>query len=246
MNFVVAMKQVPDIQQLRIRDRKPLLENVPQTYSKFDKNALEAAVQIKEQYGGEVIVVSVGNEELEDTVKEAIAGGGDRSYLVTGEELQQLESSEAAKVLAEVIKKIEDPGLILFSEGSADNYSGQVGSRVAEIMSLPQLSCVTEIRIEGDKAHLVRSLDDRFETFEVALPAVVIVEAGLNEPRIPSVTQVLKAGKKPKEVLSLKELGLTLKGGIIETRSNLAPDLNRKGIKLESIEALAEVLKAER
>lgn len=245
MNIVVAMKQIPDLQQLRIRNRKPILEDVPLTFGKIDKNALEAGVQLKETYGGEVVVIAAGNEELEDTVKEAMAAGGDRSYLVADEKAGSLESAESAKVLAQLIKKIDDCGLIIFGEGSGDNYSGQVGSRVAEILGLPQVGSVTGIAVEGEKLRLTRSLEERVEVVEVSMPAVVIVAADLNEPRIPSVSQVLKAGKKPKEVLEMDELDEPAEGKTVITLSNLAPEVNRKHITIKSVAELVEVLKTE-
>ena len=86
-------------------------------------------------------------------------------------------------------------------EGSADNYSGQVGPRLAEILGLPQVTYVSSLEVENDTIKAVRNLDDCFENVEVGTPAVVSVVSEINEPRIPSVTQILKAGKKPKEVV---------------------------------------------
>ncbi len=245
MNIVVPMKQIPDLQQLRIRNRKPVFDDVPLTFGKIDKNALEAAVQLKEIHGGEVIAVSVGNEDVEETIKEAAAAGADRSYLVAEDDALNLESSDAAQVLAAVIKKIDDVGLIIFSEGSGDNYSGQVGSRVAAILDLPQVGSVTEITINGSAVQVVKSLEDRIEVLEVQMPAVIVIAGDMNEPRLPSVTQVLKAGKKPKEIIELDDLDIKIKGNTIETLSNLAPEMNRKRIKVKTISEIIEVIKTE-
>jgi electron transfer flavoprotein beta subunit len=245
VNIVVPMKQIPDLQQLRIRNRKPVFDDVPLTFGKIDKNALEAAVQLKEIHGGEVIAVSVGNEDVEETIKEAAAAGADRSYLVAEDDALNLESSDAAQVLAAVIKKIDDVGLIIFSEGSGDNYSGQVGSRVAAILDLPQVGSVTEITINGSAVQVVKSLEDRIEVLEVQMPAVIVIAGDMNEPRLPSVTQVLKAGKKPKEIIELDDLDIKIKGNTIETLSNLAPEMNRKRIKVKTISEIIEVIKTE-
>lgn len=243
MNIVVAMKQVPDLQQLRIRNRKPLIKEAPLTFGKIDKNALEAAVQLKETYGGETIVVSVGSEELEDTIKEAMAAGGDQSYILADNNAADLESAEVAPILAEMIKKIDDCGLIIFGEGSGDNYSGQVGSRVAEILGLPQVGNVTEIAIDGDKLCMTRSLENTIEVVEINMPAVVLIAADLNEPRIPSVTQVLKAGRKPKEVMEIDSFSEPIKAKTLITLSNFAPEINRKQINIKNVGELVEVLK---
>ncbi len=245
MKIVVAMKQIPDLQQIRIRDRKPILDGVPLTFGKIDKNALEAAVQIKEAVNGEVVVVSVGNEELEDTIKEALAADADSSVMLIEDDIEKMDSAQTAKVLAELIKQVERYDLVIFGEGSGDNYSGQMGSRVAEILGLPQAGYVTSIEIDGIAAIVKRSLEDQEEILEVKLPAVISVAADLNEPRIPSVSKVLKAGKKPKEIFNLDDLDIEVCEALVATSSSLAPASNRKGIELKSVSELVEVLKSE-
>jgi electron transfer flavoprotein beta subunit len=246
MNIVVAMKQIPDLQQVRIRNREPVLDDVPLTLGNIEKNALEAGIELRDKTGGKVTVLSAGNEDIEDTVKEALAAGADEAFLVIDDSLDGAESSVIAGVLAASIQKMEEPSLILFGEGSGDNYSGQVGSRIAELLDLPQVSFASNIEIKGDKAIVTRSLEDGEEIVEVDLPAVVAVLADINEPRIPSVTQILKAGKKPKEVLELDELEIkdTGKAQVI-TVSNLAPETERKRIVVKSVDELIQALTAE-
>lgn len=246
MNIVVAMKQIPDLQQIRIRNRQPIFDDVPLTLGAIDKNALEAAVMLKDQLEAQVIVLSAGDENVEDTVKEALAAGADQCYLVVDEELKAAESSITAQVLAAALKQMEDrPDLILFGEGSGDNYSGQVGSRVAAILELPQVGYAKEIAINDGKAIITRSLEDSEEVVEVALPAVVTVMADINEPRIPSVSQILKAGRKPKEVAELDELNLELETAKIATISNLAPETERKRVVVKSVDELIQALTSE-
>ncbi len=246
MNIVVAMKQIPDLQQIRIRNREPVLDGVPATLGLIDKNALEAAVLLKEEQGGKVIVLSAGNEEVEETVKEALAAGADEGFLILDDELEGADGGVKARVLAEAIKKIDDVGLILFGEGSGDNYSGQVGSRVAELLDLPQVGYASKIEINDNGAVITRSLEDGEEIIETSLPVVVSVLGDINEPRIPSVTQILKAGKKPKEVLELEDLELNLTGlPEIKTLSNLAPETDRKQVKISTVEELIKALKTE-
>lgn len=238
MNIVVAMKQIPDLQQIRIRNRKPVLDDVALTFGNIDKNALEAGVQLKEATGSNLIVVSVGSEALEDTIKEALAAGADEAYMVFNDELEEMESSRSARLIGEAIKKMDDVGIILFGEGSGDNYSGQVGSRVAEILGLPQVGYAKSININRNSATVTRSLEDGEEVLEAELPIVVSVMADINEPRIPSVSQILKAGRKPKEILELDVKGKSM----LETLSNLAPEMQRKQIEVETIEKLLKVL----
>lgn len=246
MNIVVALKQVPDLQQIRIRNRQPVLDDVPLTLGNIDKNALEAAVALKEAQGGNVIALSAGDENVEDTIKEALAAGADEAFLVIDDQLQGAESSWAATVLAEAVKKIDEVGLLLLGEGSADNYSGQVGSRVAEILGWPQVAYAVNIEVNGSAATVTRSLEDCDEIVEVSLPAVVTVLSDINEARIPSVTQILKAGKKPKEVLELDDLDVELPDSSpVGTISNLAPDSQRKKVVVKTVDELLQALAAE-
>lgn len=242
MKIITAMKQVPDLQQIRIKDRKPLLDGVPWTFGKIDKNALEAAVQIKEAGDAEVVVVSVGNEELADTIKEALAADADQAVLITDDSTAQLDSAQTAIALAELIRKVDGYDLIIFGEGSGDNYSGQMGSRVADLLGLPQAGYVSAIQIEGENAVVRRSLEDQDEILEIRLPAVLMVAGDLNEPRIPSVTKILKAGKKPKESYSMEDLDINNGESRVENISNLAPLSSRKNIKLNSVGELASVI----
>ena len=247
MNIVVAMKQIPDLQQIRIRNRQPLFDDVPLTLGTIDKNALEAAVVLKEADESiKVTVLSAGNEEVEDTIKEALAAGADEAFLILDDALEGADSAAIAAVLAAAIKQMDGVDLILFGEGSGDNYSGQVGSRVAELLNLPQVGYVSSMEIKGGQAVVTRTLEDCDEVMEMALPGVISVMSGLNEPRIPSVTQILKAGKKPKEVLELDEVDVDIKKlAFKETISNLAPESNRKKIVVKSVDELLQGLRSE-
>jgi electron transfer flavoprotein beta subunit len=245
LNVLVAVKQIPDLQQVRIRNRQPVLEDVPMTLGNIDKNALEAAVQLKDQMDGKIIALSVGTEELEDTIKEALAAGADEACLVADDKLNGLESADAAAFIAELVNKIDDVGLILFGEGSGDNYSGQVGSRVAEILGWPQACYASAVQIGSGIVQVTRSLEDCEETVELTLPAVVSVVAGINEPRIPSVTQILKAGKKPCQVFTIEDMQYQCGDDRVLTISNLAPDSQRRQIRVSTVPELVESLKAE-
>jgi electron transfer flavoprotein beta subunit len=243
MKIVVAMKQIPDLQQIRIRNRKPVLDDVPLTFGNIDKNALEAAVQIREAMGGQVIVLCVGTPELEDTVKEALAAGADEARLVICAD--NPESNQSARLIAAAVRQIEPVDLILFGEGSGDNYSSQVGSRTAQILGLPQVGYANQIDVQENAVRIVRSLEDCEEVVEVLLPAVVTVLADINEARTPSVTQILKAGKKPREMVEARNLGIEPPASLIETISNLAPEMQRKQIAARTVAELVKALESE-
>jgi electron transfer flavoprotein beta subunit len=245
MKIVVAMKQIPDLQQIRIKNQQPVLDGVPYALGMIEKNALEAGIQLKETGEHSVVLASVGNEEVEETIKEALAVGADEAYMLLDESLENLESSQVAVLLAEIIRKIDDVGIILFGEGSGDNYSGQVGSRVAEILDMPQIGCASKIELSGQTAIVTRSLENADEILETNLPCVVTVLGDINEPRLPSVTQILKAGKKPKEIFELDDLDISLGDGLIQTISSLAPENERKGAQVKTVDDLISVLKTE-
>jgi electron transfer flavoprotein beta subunit len=233
MNIIVCVKQTVDLQQVRIRKetRQPVLENIPLTLGAIDKNALEEAVRLKDKSGGKIFVVSVGAETLEETIKEALAMGADEAVLVTAPILEGVESARAADLLAGAIQKMEGYDLILLGEGSADNYSGQVGPRLAEILDLPQITYVKSLEVNGGKVKAVRSLEDFLEEVEVEMPALLSVVSEINEPRIPAVTQILRAGRKPKKILKPADFPVQPAGGRwVDTLSNLAPIQERKGI----------------
>ena len=239
MKIVVAMKQIPDLQQIRIRNREPVLDEIPLTFGNIDKNALEAAVQIKESSDGRVYVLCVGTEDLEDTVKEALAAGADEARLIISSD--PLTSNQNAFLIARAVDEIGSVDLLLLGEGSGDNYSSQVGSRVAQILGWPQVGYVNHIELLGDKINATRSLEDGEEVLETSMPAVLTVTSDINQVRIPSVTQILKAGKKPRENLDAGDVPASL----IDTSSNLAPENQRRQIALNNVGDLVKALESE-
>lgn len=245
MNIVVAMKQTPDLQQIRIRDRNPVLEGVPFNFGSLDKNALEAAVDLKDAAGGKIIALAIGNSDLEDTIKEALAAGADEAYLLCDDAFGNHDSAQTAILIAESLKNIEDIGIVLFGEGSGDNYSGQMPGRVAELAGLPLLGYAKSLQLDGSTITAICSLEDCEETIKADAPVVISVVADINEVRIPAVTQILKAGKKPKEILDADDLKIELPAATVATLSSLAPESNRKRIVVKTTEELLAALKAE-
>jgi len=244
MNIVVAMKQIRDLQQIRIRNREPVWDDVPLTFGNIDKNALEAAVQIKEAGNAqEVIALCVGSNELEDTVKEALAAGADEARLIITE--KDLASNQNAHLIAEGIKELDSVNLILLGEGSGDDYSSQVGSRLGHILGWPQIGYASHIEVSGNTLRATRLIENVEEILEVNLPAVVTVASDINLARIPSVTQILRAGRKPKESREANSVSSKIPDVQVETISNLAPESQRKQIVIKSVSDLVKVLDTE-
>ena len=239
MNIVVCLKQIPDLQQIRIKDRKPLLEGAPLIFGDMDKSALEEAVRIKEKVEGtKVTALALGGAKLKDGIKEALAIGADEAVLLIDSAFEGSDTMGTAKALAKAIQKIGEYDLILCGEGSTDNYSGQVGPRLAEMLDLPQITYVRELETEDGKIKAVRNMEESFEVVEAELPALVTVADEINQPRLASLRDILKAARKPVQQWTAADLGLSedevgAQGSAIEVVSNLAPEQERKQVVLE-------------
>ncbi|MBS3753499.1 MAG: electron transfer flavoprotein subunit beta/FixA family protein [Anaerolineales bacterium] len=236
MHIVVCMKQVLDLEKIRIKPdtHEPVLEGVPVCLGDFEKNALEQAVRIKESLDDvTVTVVSVGSPKLNKTIMEALAIGADEAVILVDPHVNGSDAMGSAIVLANVIQKIGDCDLILLGEGSTDEYSGQVPSRLAEILDLPQVTYARELEVLDHRIRAVRDLEDMLESVEVELPALVSVTQEINQPRLPPLTAILKAGKKPLHVWSLEDINASAEevgtdAAVCEELSNLAPAKPRK------------------
>ncbi|MGA9350818.1 MAG: electron transfer flavoprotein subunit beta/FixA family protein [Anaerolineae bacterium] len=244
MNIVVCLKQIPDLQQIRIKDRKPLLEGAPLIFGDMDKNALEEAVRLKEKLvlseaegveGTKVTALAMGRAKLKDGIKEALAIGADEAVLLMDPLFAGSDSMGTAKTLAKAIEKIGEYDLILCGEGSTDNYSGQMGPRLAEILDLPQITYVRELEVEDNRIKAVRNMEESFEVVETELPALVTVANEINQPRLASLRDILKAARKPVQEWTAADLRLSedevgAKGAVMEVVSNLAPEQERKQV----------------
>lgn len=243
MNIIVCMKQVVDLEQIRIKadSRQPVLDGLPVLFGDFDKCALEESVRLKEKEGGKVTAVAAGSAKLKDTIKEALAIGADEAILLTDAAFQGSDTMGSARLLAKAVEKIGEYDLILLGDGSADNYSGQVPPRLAELLNLPQVGSVREMEVVDKKVRAVRDLEDALEVVEVDLPAVISVTSELNTPRLPPLSAILKAGRKPVHTWGPDDLGITTDlvgeaASTIEVLSNLAPLQDRKQIVFEDAE----------
>jgi electron transfer flavoprotein beta subunit len=248
MDIIVCLKQVPDLQQIRIKHetREPVLEGAPFIFGAFEKNALEEAVRLKEKHGGKVIALALGNAKLKDTIIEALAMGADEAVMLTDAAFARGGSASVAQALAAAIRKIGKFDLILMGEGSADNYSGQVIGRVAEWLDLPQITYVRELSVEGNRLRATRDLEDALEVVEAELPVIISATSELNTPRLPPLPAILKAARKPMKSLSPADLGIGAQAAVVQTLSNLAPEQARKQVLFEgeADKAVDELVKA--
>jgi electron transfer flavoprotein beta subunit len=260
MNIIVCMKQVIDLEQIRIKPntREPVIEGLPLLFGDFEKCALEEAVRIKEKHGGKVTALAVGSPKLKDTIKEALAIGADEAIILTELIFQDSDAMGSALVIAKTIEKIGDYDLILMGDSSADEYSGEIPPRVAELLDLPQVGFVREIELgtdsdqipEANKIRVVRDMEDVLEVVEVTMPAVIGVTSELNTPRLAPLSAILKASRKPIHEWGPDDIGVVqdevgANASLVEVLSNLAPAYDRKGIIYEDAEeGVEEIVKA--
>lgn len=247
--IIVCLKYAVDVSQIKVDQttRKLFIAEAPRKISDFDKNALEEAVRIKGKHGGEVIALTVSYENASSALREALAIGADKAFLVRDSAIQAFDTLAVSNVLAEAIKKIGSFDLILSGEASIDSYSGQVGPRLAEILNVPVVTYVRKLNLEGDSLIAERSLEDCSEVVKVKMPALLTVTKEINEPRVPSLMDVLKASKKELVTWSLSDLGILGEKAEMQAVQVLevsAPKVERKKAKIvgETPKEIAEKL----
>ncbi|BDG46231.1 electron transfer flavoprotein subunit beta/FixA family protein [Parageobacillus sp. KH3-4] len=209
MNIFVLMKRTFDTEEkITIADGKVNEEGAEFIINPYDEYAIEEAIQVRDKHGGEVAVVTVGNEEAEKELRTALAMGCDKAVLINIEdEVEVHDQYTTAKIIAEYLKD-KEPDLILAGNVAIDGGSGQVGPRVAELLGIPYVTTITKLDIDGDKVTIVRDVEGDEEVIETSLPLLVTAQQGLNEPRYPSLPGIMKAKKKPLEELELDDLDL--------------------------------------
>ena len=249
MNIIVCAKQVVDVSEMKIdsNTKKPILQGVPQKISDIDKNAMEEAIKIKEKHGGKITVVTVGPSDAKERIKELLAMGADEGVLVTPPEKHDYHI--VSSLLAEAIKKIGEYDIILCGEASIDMFSGQAGPRVAGVLGIPQITYAQSVTAEKDKVTADRNMGDKSVTTESTYPVLITVTKEINEPRLPSLMQILGAANKPINEWTADSLasGLSPK---VETIELKGVSMERKNIIYqndldESVNKLVESLAKE-
>jgi electron transfer flavoprotein beta subunit len=209
LRSIVCAKLVLDVEGLKVDPKSLTLvtERVERKMSDFDKNALEEALRLREKEGGTVTVVCVGPPAAASLAKEALNMGADEVHLVGGKGADALDARATADTLAAAIAKIGTFDLVLCGEASIDAYAAQVGPRLAEKMGIPQASHVRKLTVSGNLVSAERDLEESIETVEGQTPMLITVTREINEPRIPTITMIIKASKKVPKVIDVAELG---------------------------------------
>ncbi len=201
MKIAVCVKSAVDETELKVDSAgNPQLTGAPSKMSTFDKNAVEEALRLKAAHSGEVVIITVGTADAKKTMKEALAMGADRGILVTDDPMKH-DTKRTAELLAAAVRKGGPFDVVLCSEGSSDVYSGLVPPMLSETLGLPYAGFARKVEVSGRSAKVERSLEDSVDVVEAPLPMVVSVVSEINEPRYPTLIQIMQAGKKPLEEL---------------------------------------------
>lgn len=202
------MKQTFDTEEkINIQDGKINEEGVEFVINPYDEYAIEEAIKIKEDLGGEVTILSLGPDRFETSIRTGLAMGADKAILVDDPSLFGDEYT-SAKVLAKLIQD-QSFDLILSGYVAVDDGSGQVPQRVSEILGIPVISTAVKVELNGDSVTVHRDVEGDTEILETKLPVMITAQQGLNDPRYPSLPGIMKAKKKPLDRLSSDDVGLS-------------------------------------
>jgi len=245
MKVLVAVKRVVDYNvKVRVKSDNSAVDtaNVKMSMNPFDEIAVEEAVRLKEKgVATEIVAVSCGVAQCQETLRTAMAIGADRGVLIeSNEELQPL---AVAKLLKALVDK-EQPGLIILGKQAIDDDANQTGQMLAALADLPQVTCASKVEVADNKATITREIDGGLETLAVTLPAVMTADLRLNEPRYVTLPNIMKAKKKPLETLKPEDLGVNV-APRIKTLKVTEPPKRSAGVKVADVATLVAKLKTE-
>jgi electron transfer flavoprotein beta subunit len=245
MKVLVPVKRVVDYNvKVRVKPDNSGVElaNVKMAMNPFDEIAVEQAIRLKEAgQADEVIAVSIGPDQSQETIRTALAMGADRGIHVPA--AHETEPLAIAKVLQVIIGR-EGPGVVIMGKQAIDDDSNQTGQMLSALMGWPQATFASGVEIEGSTLKVIREVDGGLEHVTSSLPAVITVDLRLNEPRYASLPNIMKAKKKPLDQISLEDLGVDA-GQRLTTIKVEEPPAREAGIKVGSVNELVEKLKNE-
>ncbi|PLZ00016.1 electron transporter RnfB [Burkholderia sp. WAC0059] len=245
MKILVPVKRVIDYNvKVRVKADGTGVDtaNVKMSMNPFDEIAVEEAVRLKEAgVATEVIAVSAGVAQAQETLRTALAIGADRAILVeSNEELQPL---AVAKLLKALVDK-EQPQLVILGKQAIDDDSNQTGQMLAALANLPQATFASKVTVADGRVTVAREVDGGSETLSLTLPAVITTDLRLNEPRYVTLPNIMKAKKKPLEVLKPEDLGVDVSPRL-KTLKVVEPPKRSAGVKVPDVKTLVEKLKTE-
>ena len=247
MDIVVTVKQVPDpdIPPTHFKIDEAARKVVPPAgvapvMNGYDANALEAALRLREEFGGKVTVVSLGPDSARDTLKRAIAMGADAAIHINDPSLNEAESATTARALAAAIAKLDHFDLVLSGRQASDTDGGQVHLGVARNLGIPAVAPVQKIEAASDDSLIAeRIVEDGYQRLKVRLPALLGVSSEMNEPRYPPLKGIMAAGRAQIPVWSAADLGLAASSPRVELR-RLYVETREARVELIEADSLAE------
>lgn len=253
MQIVVCIKQVPDTTEVKIDPVTNTLirQGVPSIVNPFDKNAVEAALQLKDKNGGTVTVISMGPPQAQEALKECLAMGADNAVLISDRAFGGSDTLATSYTLAAAIRKLGQYDVVFCGKQAIDGDTAQVGPETAEHLGIAQVTYVSKIDVEGSTARVEREHEEGYDVVEVKLPAVITVIKSLNyEPRFPSIKGTMKANRAEIPVwtasdLDVKETRLGLKGSPTQVRKIFSPPRRTQGVIIQkeaARDAVAELM----
>ena len=245
MKILVAVKRVIDYNvQIRVKEDGTgvVTDNVKMSTNPPDDNAIEEAVKIKEAgKATEVVAVTVGEEKAQETVRKALAVGADRGIHVKVDGI--IEPLAVSKILQKIVEK-EKPDLVFMGKQAIDDDCNQTGQMLSALLNWPQACFISDLKIEGNKLFISREIDEGIEKLETNLPAVLTCDLRLNTPRFASLPNIMKAKKKPLDVIDISTLGIDTNPKIKVLKVE-EPPKRKAGIMVNDVKELVEKLKYE-
>ena len=236
MEFVVCVKQVPDTTEVKIDPVTNTLirQGVPSIVNPFDKNAVEAALQLKEKHGGKVTVISMGPPQAKEALKECLAMGADEALLISDRAFGGADTLATSYTLACAIKKMGNVDMIICGKQAIDGDTAQVGPEIAEHLNLTQVTCVSKIEVEGSTVKVEREHEEGYEIIETQTPVLLTVLKSINEPRFPTIKGTMKANRKEIPTWTAADMDvnsdqLGLKGSPTQVRRIFTPQQRVQG-----------------
>jgi electron transfer flavoprotein beta subunit len=245
MKVLVPVKRVLDY-NLKVKVKSDQtgvdLSNLKMSMNPFCEIAVEEAVRLKEKGAvTEIVAISIGPDQAQETLRTALAMGADRGILVKAD--GEVEPLAVAKILKAVVEA-EGPGLVILGKQAIDDDSNQTGQMLAALLGWPQATFASKLEIMGEKAEVTREVDGGLQTISVALPAIVTTDLRLNEPRYASLPNIMKAKKKPIDVKTPDELGVST-APRLKVLKVAEPPKRQGGAKVKTVEELVDKLKNE-
>lgn len=248
MKILVTVKRVTDYEaklKLMSDGSDIVREGVNMIMNPFDEIAVEEALRLQEKHGGEVVIASVGSKESEAQIRAAMAMGADRGILVEADQSisATFDSLYIARILKKVVEK-EQPDVVLMGKQSIDDDNHQVSEMLAEMLDMAQATQANTVTINGHEAVVIREADGGLETLAVDLPCIITTDLRLNEPRYAPLPGIMKAKKKPLEVLTLESMGVEHKPAVRLIKLS-HPQMRESGQRVKDVSDLISKLKNE-